>query len=204
MQYLNINNIKTILIFIGIVGVVWFYKDYEYQKSENKRQSENISQVRKMDSLKFASQTYTKAELNEYLEYSRKDLQKFLRENRIATRKIKQIITQELKYRDTLQSSVNLQPILKAIKQRKSIKVPVIDSTKCLIVKGYVLFDNDSLSLNITDREFKNKSDVISYWERNKWKFLGIKTRLFGKRKVTVIIKDNCGETKTFVIDKRK
>ena len=203
LQLLNINNLKTYLIILGIAAAVWFYKDYKFQISENIRQTENIEGIRKMDSLKFAAQTYTKKELTEYLEYNRKDLQQFLKEQKIASRKLQQIITQELKYRDTIKNSVNLQPILAAIKNNQNIKVPVIDSTDCMIIKGFVVFENDTLSLNITDRQFKNKSDVITYWERNQWKLLGIKTRLFGKKKATVIIKDNCGTTETFIINKR-
>ena len=203
LQLLNINNLKIYLI-IGLIGVaVWFYKDYTFQKQEVSRVKENAEMIRKYDSLKFASQTYTKKELNQYLEYNRQDLQQFLNENKIATRKIQQIITQELKYRDTGKASVNLQPILDAIKTKQNIKVPVIDSTACMIIKGFVIFENDTLSLDITDRKFNNTSDVISYWERNQWKILGIKTRLFGKKQATVIIKDACGQTKTFVIDKK-
>ena len=192
------------MIVIAVIGVVWFYKSWEYRGEEMKRQEFNNEQIRKYDSLKFASQTYTKKELDEYLEYNRQDLQDFLREQRINTRKIEQIITQNLKYRDTLRRSTNLQPILDAIKNQRNLRVPVIDSTDCLIIKGYIAFEHDTLTLDITDRKFTNTSDVVSYWERNQWKLLGIKTRLFGKKKSTVIIKDKCGNTKTFVIDKKK
>lgn len=204
LQLLNINNLKTYLIIIGIIVAVWFYKDYQFQKYENIRQSENNAQLRKYDSLKYASQTYTKKELNEFLEYNRKDLQRFLKEHKIATRKIENVITQELKFRDTTKTTVNLQPILDAIKSNKNIKVPVIDSTACMIIKGYVVFKNDTLSLNITDRKFKNVTDVVSYWKRNQWRFLGIKTRFLGKKAMTVITKDECGNTKTFIIEKKK
>lgn len=203
MSLLNINSLKTYLIVIGIGVAIWFYKDYQFQKQENKRQSENIEQIRKFDSLKFASQTYTKKELKEYLEYNRKDLQDFLEDNRVRTNRIERIITQSLRYNDNTVTTTDLNKVLEAINQKREIKVPVIDSTDCLIIKGFVAFDNDTLSLNITDRKFKNKSDVVSYWERNQWSFLGIKTRLFGKKKATVIIKDDCGNTETFVIDKK-
>ncbi len=205
LALLSLNNLKTYLIIAAIGIAIWFYKDYQHQKSENKRQTENISNIRKMDSLKYALQTYTPKELKEYLEYNRKDLNDFLKKNDVRYRRIEQIITQTLKYRDTSRNSIDLSPILDAIKNNKQeIRVPVIDSTSCLIIKGYVLFKGDSLSLNITDRKFKNKSDVISYWERNKWKFLGINTRLFGKKQTTIIIKDDCGNTETFVIDAKK
>lgn len=204
LKIFNLNNLKTIAIIAGIVAAIWFYKDYQHQKAENKRQTENIVNIRRADSLHFASQTYTKKELNEYLEYTRKDLQKFLNKNNINTRRIEKIITQKLAFQDHANRSTDLQPILDAIRNQQKIRVPVIDSTRCMIIKGWVVFDGDSLTLNITDRQFKNRSDVISYWERNQWKLLGIKTRLFGKKTITVIIKDDCGRTETFVIDKRK
>ena len=203
LRLLSLGNLKTYLIVIGIVVAVWFFKDYQYQKSENKRQSENIESIRKQDSLRFASQTYTKKELDEYLEFNRRDLKDFLYEHNIRTRRIEKVITQSLIYSDTVTRGVNLKPILEAINKNQNIRVPVADSTDCLIISGYVAFENDTLSLNVTDRKFKNKSDVVTYWERNQWKFLGIKTRLFGKKKATVIIKDDCGKSETFLIEKR-
>ena len=73
-----------------------------------------------------------------------------------------------------------------------------------MVIEGWVRFENDSLKLDLDSRRFKNKSDVVSYWERRQWRFLGIKTRVFGRKKATVIIKDACGRSETFVIDKTK
>lgn len=204
LSLLNLNNFKTIGITFGIVLVVWYYKNAEQAKAELKTQVSNAEMVRKFDSLKYASVTYSKAELDEYLEYQRKDLQQFLKQNKVSTKNIEQIITQQLEYLDAAERKTDLQPILDAVGKNKDVKVPVIDSTKCLIIKGYVVLKNDTLSLDITERKFLNRTDVISYWERNQWKFLGIKTRLFGRKKATVIIKDDCGNTETFVIDKKK
>lgn len=201
LKLLTIGNIKIYLIVAILGATVWFYKDWKFQKAENIRQSENVRQLRLMDSLKYASQTYTKKELQEYLDYNRKDLSDFLKEQKINNRRIERIITQTLKYRDTSKNTVNLQPILDAIENNTNGKVPVIDSTACLIIKGYVLFEGDSLSLNITDREFKNKSDVISYWQRNQKNLF---TRMFGKKETTIIIKDDCGNTETFIIETKK
>lgn len=200
---LTLNNIKSVIITLVIIFAVWYYKDAEKAKADLKVQQSNSEMIRKYDSLRFASVTYSESELKEYLEYQRKDLQDFLQQNDVKLRRIQQIITQQLKYQDTVSRNVNLQPILDAINKNQNIKVPVVDSTRCMIIKGYVAFENDTLSLNITDRKFKNRSDVISYWERNQWRFLGIKTRLFGRKKATVIIKDDCGNTETFVIDKK-
>ncbi len=200
----TLQNIKTYLILLAGLCIVWLYKDYQFQKDENKRQTSNMANLRKQDSIRYAAQVYTKKELKEYLAYNRKDLQEFLSENKIATRKIQQIITQSLTYKDTTTRRIDLQPILAAIQNKQNIKIPIVDSTDCLVISGFIAFEDDTLSLNITNREFKNKTDVISYWERNQWKFLGLKTRLFGRKKATVIIKDNCGQTKTFLINKRK
>ena len=199
----TLKNLKIMLIIGAAIAAVWFYRDYIDAKAENVRLESNATQLRKYDSLLYASQTYSKQELGEYFEYQRKDLKQFLDDNKIKTSNIERIITQKLKYRDTVSRNQDLSPILEAIKNRKNIRVPVIDSTECLIIKGFVIFENDTLSLNIEHREFTNVSDVISHWERNQWKFLGIKTRLFGRRQATVIIKDKCGKSKTFVINSR-
>jgi len=201
---LKLENLKVYAIVLALIAAIWFYKDYNFQKSENIRQSENNQMLRRFDSLRFASNTYSKKELEEYLEYNRRDLQEFLKENRIRTKNIEQIISQSLKYRDTISKETNLQPILDAIRENRELKIPVIDSTDCMIISGYVSFEKDTLKLNITDRKFINKSDIIKHWERNQWSFLGIKTRFLGYRKLTVTIKDDCGNTETFVIDKRK
>lgn len=200
----SINNLKTYLIVIVALAAVWLFKDYQYQKTENQRQSTNLEHIHKMDSLRFVAQVYTKKELKEYLAYSRKELQIFLEQNSINEKRIERIITQKLEYLDEQKRSTDLQPILDAIKQNRDIAIPIKDSTSCLVIEGWVRFENDSLQLDLDSRKFKNKSDVVSYWERKKWSFLGIKTRLFGRKKATVMIKDDCGRSETFIIDKKK
>lgn len=198
-----INTIKTYIIVSLVALGVWFFKSWQYRGEEMQRQSENISFIRKYDSLKYAYQNYNKKEIEEYLEYTRKDLKKYLDENNIRTNRLEKIITQSLKYRDTITRDTDLNEVLHAIRNNTKIKTPIIDSTDCLVVKGFVAFENDTLSLDITERIFKNKTDVVTYWERNQWKFLGIKTRIFGKKKATVKVKDNCGKSETFVIEKK-
>lgn len=198
---LGISNLKTYLIIAGVSIAIWFYKDYKYVKAEKERIESNISSIRKSDSLRYSEQILSRKEFKEELEYNNKELLEFIKSERIRMNRIERVITQKLSYEDKQERSVNLQPILEAIKEQRSLKVPVIDSTECLIVSGFVTFDNDTLSLDINNRKFTNKTEVISYWERNQWKFLGIKTRLFGKKEITVTIKDACGETITEVVN---
>lgn len=204
LEIFSKNRIKSALIVIGVVAGIWFYKDYQYQKRENKRQTENYHQLAKQDSLKYAELVLNNRELKDYLESNNKQLADFIEDQNIKYSRINSIISQQLRYRDSENRSVDLQPVLDAIKSQREIKVPVVDSTTCLVIKGYVVFKNDTLSLDITDRKFNNVTDVVSYWERRQWNFLGLKTRFLGRKQATVVIQNSCGETETVVIDKRK
>lgn len=204
LTFLTWNRIKTLGIILLMLTAVWFYKEFTFAKAENLRQAENVSQLRKYDSLKYASQTYTRDELDEYLNYQRADLKEFLSKNKVKTKRIENIITQRLNYLDTLSRQQDLTPILEAIRNESDARIAVKDSTECLIIEGWVVFKNDSLKLDITNREFKNITDVVSYWERNLWKTpFGFSTRLFGEKKATVIIKDKCGISRTIEINKK-
>ena len=65
----------AVIVIIAGVGV-WLYKDYEFQKEENTRQTENNRQLRMADSLKYTKQVLTLTELKDYMLYQNKDLQK--------------------------------------------------------------------------------------------------------------------------------
>jgi len=181
-----VNNLRTVLIVIAICVGIWFYKDYQFQKSENERQTENASQLRKADSLKFATQILTLNETKDYLEYQNTDLKKNLAKDGIKTNRIKEIVSSTYNYKDTL--------------IKKYIPGTFIDSTKCLTIKGFV----DSSGVTITDRQFKNKTDAVAFWERRQWKFLGIKTRFLGKKQMTAKVYDQCGESKIIKIEKKE
>ena len=58
---------------VALVGyIVWLYKDREFQKSENERQTENNRQTRIADSLRFSTQILNANELKEHFEYQNK------------------------------------------------------------------------------------------------------------------------------------
>lgn len=183
---LILKNIRLIGILLLVIAVIWFYKDYQYQKSENIRQTENNSQLRKADSLNFASQILSLNEVKDYLEYENKDLKNNLAKDGIKTNRIKEIVSTKYNYKDTI--------------IKKYIPGPFIDSTKCLTIKGFV----DSSGVTITERKFTNKTDAVAYWERKQWNFLGIKTRFLGKKQMTAKVYDECGESKTIKIEKKE
>jgi hypothetical protein len=184
---LIIKNIKLILI-VAIVGyVVWLRKDNEILKSKNDIQSENISQLRKADSLRFCTQNLSDKEAKEYLEYENKDLKNKLAKAGIKSDRIKEIISTNYFYRDSI--------------QKKYYAGRFIDSTKCLVIKGEI--DTNGV-VTISDRQFKNKMDAVAFWERKQWNFLGIKTRFMGKKQVTAKVFDDCGNSTVIQIKKQE
>ncbi len=190
------------MVAIGIA--IWFYKDWQFQKSENVRQTENASQLRKSDSLRFTSQNLTSQEIKEYLQYSNPDLAKKLKADNINYNRIESIVSQSLKYRDKESRTTDITKIVDAVKNNIPTSTPIIDSTKCLTIKGFVRYENDSLKLSITERIFNNKTDAVAYWQRRQWNFLGIKTRLLGKKEFTAVNYSDCGESTVMKIEKKK
>lgn len=183
---LLIKNIRLIFIVGLCIGIVWMYKDYQHQKSENIRQTENISQLRKADSLRFCAQIMTADELKQYLEYQNTDLKNQLLKAGIKENRIKEIVSTKYQFKDTL--------------IKKYAVGPFVDSSKCLVIRGYV----DSSGVVIKDRQFKNKMDAVAYWQRREWKFLGIKTRWLGRKEMTAKVFDECGESRVIRIEKQK
>lgn len=199
-----IQTIRTIVIVALIASAIWFFKDWQYQKEENKRQTENVRQLRISDSLKMTSQILTTNEIKEYLEYQNKDLKNKLESAGIKPGKIESIVTHNYYYKDTTNQVTDISPLIKSIKNGIPDSQSFIDTTKCQTTKGSVVFDGKKLEVKVNDREFKNKSDGVVYEERRQWKFLGIKTRFLGKKQFTAKTFNDCGESQILKIEKKK
>lgn len=201
---LLIKNIKAIAVLLLVIAVVWLYKDYQYQKTENQRQTENVSQLRKADSLRFTTQILTQNELKDYLEYQNQDLKKKLENEGIKLNRIQSIVSSNYHYKDTTYKETDVTELVDAIKNSIPKSQSWTDTTKCMTTKGTVSFDGQKLKVTVNDREFKNKSDGVAYWQRRQWKFLGIKTRFLGKKEFTAQQFDECGESKVLRIEKKE
>lgn len=195
---------KEALLLLLIVGAIWLYKDWQFQKAENIRQTENNRQLRIADSLNYSQQILSERELREYLEYERKDLKKMLQDANIRENRVQSLLTNTYRYKNDTVKQYDVTGLIAAINEKKEFTVPFSDADKCLTVKGNVTFKNDSLKVNITDREFNNKTDNVVYWERRPWKFLGIKTRFLGKKQFTAKNFDQCGESNIIKIEKKQ
>ena len=195
-----IKNWKAILISLLVIALVYNCEQKKVYKQTADRQTENVRQANAFDSLKFKTQNLTSKELKELLEYRDKELLKQLNQDKIKVQKIEKIINNEYFYRDTIQNNINLDSILKAVYSKVPKEQVVLDTLNCIKVKGRILFDGKSLSLQIDSKEVKNKSSLKVYQERKQWKLLGIKTRIFGKRQLTSKTYNECGDSKTELI----
>ncbi|UOB16592.1 hypothetical protein [Abyssalbus ytuae] len=196
-------NIKLSFWIVLSIAIVWFIKDYQHKIEELKREKQNLQSLRRSDSLNYAEQTLSQRELSEYFQYQNNDLEKKLNAANIKLNRIEKVISQKLNYKDTTVSTIKAEGLVLAVKENKPMSVPVIDSNDCLVIKGSIIFDGQEIELKINDRQFKNISEVVTYWERRQWNFLGIKTRIFGKKQATVKIFNSCGKTETYIINKK-
>lgn len=199
-----IQTARTILIIASIAFAIWFYKDWEFQTAENKRQSENMHQTRIADSLRFSSKILTANEIKEYLQYQNSELKNKLLKDGIKLSRIESIVSANYRYRDTVKRETDISDLVESIKNSIPKSQDWIDTTKCQTTKGTVSFDGQKLKVIVSDREFKNKSDAVAYWERRQWNFLGIKTRFLGKRQFTAKTYDDCGESRILKIEKKE
>jgi len=181
-----IQTAKIILIIFLIAFAVWIYKDYQYQKVEAIRQTENNRQTRMSDSIHYSGQILNAKEIKDYLQYENSDLKKKLANAGIKTNRIEKITNNNYTYKDTV---------------NRQFKGAFTDSTKCLTIKGIV---NNNGTVSITDRQFHNTSTAVAYWERRQWNFLGLKTRFLGKKQMTAKVFDECGESQIINIEKKE
>jgi translation elongation factor EF-1beta len=199
-----IQTFRTVLIISGIALAIWFYKDWQFQTAENKRQSDNMHQTRIADSLRFSSQILTTNEIKEYLQYQNSDLKNKLAKEGVKLNRIESIVSTNYHYRDTTNRETDISNLVESIKNSIPKSQEWIDTSKCQMIKGIVSFDGQKLKVIVNDREFKNKSDAVAYWERRQWSFLGIKTRFMGKKQFTAKTFDECGESRTLKIEKKE
>lgn len=199
-----LKNIRLLAIILVAGLLVWFYKDWQFQKAENIRQTENANQLRKADSLRFTSQILTKEEINDYLQYQNSDLKKKLEKDGIKLNRIESIVSSNYRYRDTTKRETDITGLVAAIKNSIPKSEQWKDTTKCETIKGLVTFDGQKLKVIVNDREYKNKSDAVAYWERRQWNFFGIKTRLLGKKQFTAKNYNQCGESQIMKIEKKE
>lgn len=194
--------IKTVFICAIIAAGIWFFISYKNLKEDKARNEENWKQERREDLVKFKSLELTTSQIQDYINDERKDLIEVLKMEKIKTNRIQSLLTQVLRYKDTTTTQQDFTSIIDAINKKENKKIPFVDSLRCYKIQGDLIYDDGKLTLDITNREFKNKTDVVAYWQRREWKFLFWKTRFLGKKEFTAKSFSECGDINTVKIEK--
>lgn len=203
-------NIQIIVIAILALAALWIFDDWKFNKRENERNTENVRQQNYFDSIKNAVYIYNQRQMDEYIQSNSK-IKEQLRQEKIKSSRVTSIQTRDYIYSNKKKNSIAIvTPAEITIKTDSIVSkgipivVPFTDSTSCLKIKGNIKFENSRIFVEINEREFKNKTTVIGYWERRQWKFLGIKTRFLGKVQATAKIIDECGHSEIITINKKE
>lgn len=204
MWMLFLKNWKALVIIAGALFVMWLWGEYKYFKLETQRQTENISSQRKFDSLHISEQVLDEKQISEYLTYQNKDLKDKIAADGIKQNRLMSIISNNYKYANAQSKEYDISPLLNAINEKREMSQPWKDTTKCMTVEGNVEYKDNKLTVHVINREFKNKSDGIVYWQRRQWKFLFFKTRILGKKEFTAKQYDQCGQSEVMKIEKKK
>lgn len=192
-------------IAIVLVISIAFFLGWKHAKtiSENERLKHNLLELSIEKKDLATTLTVKDRELKTLIQERFPILERKLDSLKIRSNTIEKIVVQEIIYRDTTTRSTDLQPVLDAIQKKVKIVSPFVDTTPCLTIVGQVEFNGETLNLSITDRKFTSIAEAVSHWERKQWKFWFIKSRLFGKKELKVTVFNNCGESKTIVVNKK-
>jgi hypothetical protein len=208
-QYIMIGTIKTYWSTIKIIGLCALvfsyyilYTKWQNAEEDNERNEENMRMEMNEKETGYKKLVLDKNQMIEYLNSDRSDLANTLKQNNIKVNRIESLLSQVLTYRDTSDKETDLTPLIEAINKRETLEIPFSDTSKCLTVEGNVKYENNKLKINITNREFNNKTDVVAYWKRKEWKFLFWKTRFLGKKEITAKSFSECGEVGTVRVEK--
>ena len=189
-----------IITYVLIFGtIIYLLQSRNYYKEIAKTEKENIENYMKFDSLHSMELQLTKKEIKTYLEFERKDLTEKMEKLNIKAKQIERIQTNTIEYRDTTDKEIDLQPILTAIKNSKSLKLPFIDQNECMTVSGFTSFENDTLKTVINNRSYNDTIDVIRSWKRKKILGIGI-----GKKVFKTDIVNNCGDVSVKYVEKKQ
>ncbi len=208
LRFFNKNSaLLSILVVVGIL--IWGIVDRGNLKAEIKRLEHNNNEwvYEKLGIL--SDYRVSTNEMAEFINRKMPDLEEKLDSANLKIKNIQQVVVQKTIYIDTTTKTTDLRPVLEAIQSistkpiARHVAVPVVDESPCLLVRGLVTFDGESLELTITERKFTSINEVVTHITRNQWRLLGIPTRLFGKKKLSVTVFNSCGESTTTVLTKK-
>lgn len=196
----TLSQIKTIGAVLLLAFSFYAYGKIKDLKAENTRVTDNYQNALKIDSLEVAVFKITsKKELEDLLNQNN-NLKQLVAQSEVSTSRIQSLFYQQQKYLDSVTQKIDVSPIVQNIRANIPTITPWKDSTACAIIKGNITYQADSLSVNITSKEFNNNVVLIKHQGRRepvKWLF---NIRL-GKRDINFTPQTTCGTTKVTIIE---
>lgn len=205
--------IKLILLLAILGGGIYFVTRFQKEVSERKRMESNQEQLLiELRGLKtnLTSLEFDKKEFKDYLQNTSNQLNGLndkLADQGIKLQRVNRIVSTQIRSVDTMQSKIILDSIgsiAKALANNVKIEIPFEDKTECFEFKAKFILEDGQSRIDVLSRTYNDTIQHVGYWERRKWKLFGlIPTKIFGKKIAEVIVFNNCGFSKTIVLEKK-
>lgn len=202
LSFLNIKNISIILGISFFSYSLYAIKQNIELKADKQRLTDNVSNALKIDSLETTIFKIKKeSELLEILNQN-KTLQTLVKKSEIKAKRVENLYYQELSYREDTPKQFDVSDIVPSIRENTPIIKQWEDVSSCVKVSGNVTYQNDSLTVNVLNKEFKDSIALIkSKGRRKPIKWL-LNLRL-GERENVFTPEASCSDIKVTVIEKQ-
>lgn len=211
---------KKYLIIAALIAGGILVNNYFTNKREHQREEFNRKNLQrqlldlKNDMIQY--QAKGKEELEQYLESTDgqlKGLKEDLEDVGIKLKNVTRVVSTSMAYRDSVSNTIVLDSIdlliEKLIAQQRapneSIEFPFEETHDCFWFKAKLIFADGTAKVEVLDRGYNDTITHVGHLERRQWKLFGfIKTRILGRKVAKVELFNNCGDSKTIVIDNIK
>lgn len=170
---------------------------------QNRDLRANQEQLIKKEETQVTTYEFSKKDMEQYIDERLTEHSRELDSAGIKKKDIKTLISQEIQHRDTAKAITTVQPIVEAIKRDVELAVPFLDSTPCMTFGGHLIYNGDSLFLEVEKRSYTGTINTVVHLFRPKKKVLFFKTRWFSKKSAKVTTFSDCGTSKTIIINNR-
>lgn len=179
------------IILILVISLLLLTKNRSNILADKVRWENNYQES--LDSIQRISLTY-----NEFKENKTKEVDSLLKELDIRSKKVERIIT----ITNTLES---VDTIYIPLIQYTTIDSNILkfkEDYKCISVEGNIYTMDPDTKLSVTDFKYENQTNYIAYWDRNRYKFLGLfYTKFLGRKIGKLEVSSKCGGVKVKEID---
>lgn len=184
----------VIVILMGLLGIT--YKQMRTQRSEAIRWEHNYEQSQ--EDISRIELTY-----REFKDQATAKEDSLLKELSIKPKQVERIVYIENEYTNTDTTEIDFiitgDEVVDIPERPKTLKF--ISRIDCIQIEGMVTTKDPRTSLSVTSIQYNNSFSYVAYWERRQWKFLGIKSKLFGKKQGELKISSACGKSTVKEID---